>query len=390
MAHEAEQPTVAHLVTPYLFRTGSWVHAQLVYACGNRPIVLTQRLKDPGAFPFSPVFEVTSSLDRRGRIRNRLLHLAGRFDPGLYLPVLRAEGAALIHAHLGWEGARAWPVARAAGLPLVTSFYGRDAGRLPRYPWWNVRFQRLFQEGDLFFAEGPVLAERLCSLGCPRAKVRVVHVGIDVSRIPFRERSPAPGGEIEVLVSASFRAKKGVPAAVGAFAALAAAFPRVRLRLLGDGPQRRQVLEAVRRANLGDRIVLEGYVSYARHLEALQQAHIFLAPSRTAPDGDSEGGAPVALIEAQAAGLPVVASHHADIPEVVREGVSGLLSPEYDDEALTRNLEWLLANPDQWPEMGRRGRAWIEQGFDVRRIACRSAEIYADLIAAPQARRTGA
>jgi colanic acid/amylovoran biosynthesis glycosyltransferase len=373
--------TVAHLVSPYLFQTGSWIHAQLIHARDVRPIVLTQQLEAPERFPFEPLLLVTASLGGFGKMRNRCLHLWGRYDPRLYLPLLAAEGVGLLHAHLGWEGARALPVARRAGLPLVTSFYGRDAGRLPRYPWWRLRFRQLFREGAAFFVEGPALGRRLAALGCPPEKIAVRHLGIDPAGIPFRTRHDAGEAAIEILVSASLRPKKGVLAAVNAFAAVAAAFPRARLRILGDGPQRRRIEQAIRHHRLGDRIVMEGYVSYERHLAALAEAHIFMAPSRTAPDGDSEGGAPVALIEAQAAGLPVLATQHADIPEVVAAGRSGLLSPEFDDGALTRNLEWLLANPQQWAPMGSAGRRRIETEFDAHRLAQQSAALYAAIAA---------
>jgi colanic acid/amylovoran biosynthesis glycosyltransferase len=366
--------TIAHFVTPYLFRTGSWVHAQLAHAAGTRPIVITHALQDPEAFPFPSIHAIEGAA---GLWRARIL---GRYAAAPCLAILRREGAALIHAHFGWEGARALGVARAAGLPIVTSFYGRDAGRLPRYPWWRRRFARLFNEGDAFFVEGPALGRRLEALGCPPAKIRVLHLGIDPAAIPFREREPAPDGAVEILVSASFRPKKGVPQAVEAFAAIAADFPRARLRILGDGPERARVTRAVRRHALAPRVALEGYVDYARHLASLDAAQIFLAPSRTAPDGDTEGGAPVALIEAQAAGLPIVSTQHADIPEVVAPA-AGRLSPEGDEAALATNLRWVLAHPEAWPEMGRAGRAQIAAGFDVRRQVRRAEEIYAEVIA---------
>jgi colanic acid/amylovoran biosynthesis glycosyltransferase len=374
--------TVAHFVSPYLFRTGSWVHTQLLNACDHRAIVCTQALDHPEAFPFDPVYCVTQSLGRLGRARNRLRWLAGTYAPGLYLPVLTRERAALIHAHLGWEGVRSLAVARAARLPIVTSFYGRDASRQARRFWWRARYRRLFREGDAFLVEGPALGARLIALGCPPAKVHVLHLGIDTARVGFRERRPSPTGAVEILVSASFRPKKGVPAAVEAFAAVAAAHPGCRLRILGDGPERARVESAIARHGLDERVTLEGYVPYARHLAALDQADIFLAPSRTAPDGDSEGGAPVALIEAQAAGLPVVATHHADIPEVVADGESGLLSPEYDAGALAENLGRLLDQPQLWPQLGRRGRERMEAEFDARRQAGRVAELYARIVAA--------
>ena len=68
----------------------------------------------------------------------------------------------------------------------------------------------------------------------------------------------------------------------------------------------------------------------------------------TAADGDSEGGAPVGIIEMQAAGMPVLSTYHADIPEVVRDGESGYLVPERDVEALAEKLDKLINEPETW------------------------------------------
>ncbi|MCK4303034.1 MAG: glycosyltransferase [Candidatus Eisenbacteria sp.] len=377
--HE-DKLTVAHLVSPYLFQTCSWIHTQLTHAHDARAIVLTHALDHPERFPFEPIFHTSRNLSPLRRIRNKLLYLAGRFDPGLYLPVLREQRASLIHAHMGWEGVRALPIARAAALPLVTSFYGRDAGVLPRFPWWRLRFRQLFKQGAAFFVEGPHLGQTLQALGCPAAKIHILHLGIQTKRIPFARRAPGADGSVEILVSASMRSKKGVPAAVGAFAAMASQFPKARLRILGDGPQRMLVEERIRRHRLNSRVTLEGYVSYERHLQALERAHIFLAPSRTSPSGDTEGGAPVSIIEAQAAGLPIISTHHADIPEVVEDGGSGLLSPEFDNDALARNLQWMLEHPQHWPAMGRAGRERVEREFDADLQAKAATVLYRSLI----------
>lgn len=372
--------TVAHFVTPYLFATGSWIHTQLVRARSTRPVVLTRALENTEAFPFDPVTNVTASRKPLQKTRDLLLFYAGRYDPGPYLPHLRAEAATLIHAHLGWEGVRALPVARASGLPLVTSFYGRDAALLPRYPWWRLLYRRLFREGDTFLVEGPVLGETLEALGCPAQKIRVIHLGIDLTRIPFAERRPLPGGRVEILISSSLRPKKGVAGAVRAFAAIAQQFPQARLRILGSGPECHKVRATIRRHRLDDRVAMEGHVSYQHHIAALGRAHVFVAASRTAPDGDSEGGAPVSLLEAQAAGLPILSTRHADIPEIVADGTSGLLSPEFDDQALARNLQWVLEHPEQWPDMGRRGRQHVERGFDAEIQVEKAAAVYRELL----------
>ena len=90
-----------------------------------------------------------------------------------------------------------------------------------------------------------------------------------------------------------------------------------------------------------------------------------LQASVTAADGDGEGGAPVVLLDAQAAGMPVVATHHADIPEYVVDGHSGLLAPERDVEALSECIRTLVEDPQRWAAMGRAGRRHVEQNYNV-------------------------
>ena len=87
--------------------------------------------------------------------------------------------------------------------------------------------------------------------------------------------------------------------------------------------------------------------------------------SITAQNGNTEASAPVAILEAQATGLPVISSYHADIPEVVVDGKSALLAPERDVETLAKHLEYLVEHPDVWGAMGRAGREHVEQEYDV-------------------------
>ena len=87
--------------------------------------------------------------------------------------------------------------------------------------------------------------------------------------------------------------------------------------------------------------------------------------SITAQNGNTEGSAPAAILEAQATGLPVISSYHADIPEVVVDGKSALLAPERDAETLAKHLEYLVGHPDVWGAMGRAGREYMEQEYDV-------------------------
>lgn len=80
---------------------------------------------------------------------------------------------------------------------------------------------------------------------------------------------------------------------------------------------------------------------------------------------NTKDGAPVAILEAQATGLPMITSYHADIPEVVVDGKNALLAPEKDMGALAKHLEYLVEHPDVWEDMGRAGREHVEQEYDV-------------------------
>lgn len=377
----ASPPTIAHLVTPYLFQTGSWIHSQLTHNHEFRPIVITQSTERPAAFPFDPVFDLAPR--SRGAARPWFLFskfVLGRFPAGPYREIFAREGVGLVHAHLGWEGARTAHLARRPRVPFLVSFYGRDAGLLPRRAYWRTLYKRLFAVADLVLAEGPHMGRVLAEIGAPAERVRVVHLGIPLQEFPFAERCGSDEGPVVGLLAASFREKKGIIYALEAVARLAAKHPRLRLRIIGDGPLHTQILARTKAPDLAGRIALLGYQPYPVYKQELARAHFFMAPSVTAADGDTEGGAPVCLLEAQASGLPVVATTHCDIPEVTRPGHSAFLAPERDVASLAACLDELLSHPERWPAMGRAGHAHIEAEFDIDRQVARMNEVYRELL----------
>lgn len=375
------RPAVAHLVTPYLFGTGSWIHAQLTCAREFRPIVITQRRENAEAFPFQPVYDLSPHARALGGVPFRFSRLFfGKYPAEPYRRILDREDVRLLHAHLGWEGARAAHLASGPRRPFIVSFYGRDAGLLPRRAYWRWLYRRLFRAADRVVAEGSHMARRLAEIGAPQEKVRVVHLGVPTERIDFIERSDPGNAPLVGLIAASFREKKGIEYALEAAARVASKHPRLRLRVVGDGPLRPRIEALARSSELSGRVTLLGYQSYATYLEELRRAHLLLAPSVTARDGDTEGGAPVCLIEAQASGLPCLATTHCDIPEVTLPGRSALLAPERDAEALAANLDTLLSHPDRWPEMGRAGRAHVEAEYNIRIQVERMGEVYRELL----------
>ena len=112
----------------------------------------------------------------------------------------------------------------------------------------------------------------------------------------------------------------------------------------------------------------------------MEKADLFLHPSVTADNGDSEGGAPTVILESQAHGMPVISTYHADIPNIVRPNKSALLSNERDVVSLADNILYLLENQDVWANMGLEGRHFVEQYHDIEKEVILLEEKYERLL----------
>jgi colanic acid/amylovoran biosynthesis glycosyltransferase len=404
---------VVHFAERFLAVTENWIYHQVVRASRYQPVVATEARENADQFPFEPIvlpheglaYQLFCSPDgsglarrdgaraiRRGGRRNRVavpLQLLSR----AFEPVVRPCRPRVMHAHFGTEAVHLLRLRRRLGVPLVTTFYGYDASSVPRLPGWRQWYRQLFAVGDRFLVEGGAFRQRLLELGCPPEKATVQHLGVDLDELPFRPRRTVPGEPVRLLMAASFREKKGHEYAVRAFAearrqmrAESPAHSSIELRLIGDGELKLRIEALVRDLGIGDQVVFLGAQPHGLFREELFNCHLFLSPSVTAADGDTEGGAPVGIIEASATGMPVVATKHADIPEVIRHGETGWLAPERDAAELAAHLVRLLKRPESWPAIGERGRQHIEAQYNLSTQAQRLEAIY-DELPAPGERR---
>lgn len=293
----------------------------------------------------------------------------------------------VVHSHFGYT---AWSHLEAVSrlkLRHVVSFYGVDMSALPRRdPVWLERYKRLFDRVDRVLCEGPHMARALEELGCEPARIRVQHLGVQLESLPFRPLAWSPEQPLRVLIAASFREKKGIPDAIEALAELRENVP-VNVTVVGDAGHdpstqavKQDVLKAIDRVGLGNVTQLLGYQPHDRLLQLAGTHHVFLHPSRTALDGDSEGGAPVSLLEMAALGLAIVSTRHADIPHVLPHGVCARLAEEGDVPGLIRELRHLVSRPEDWAAMQVAARRRVETEFNSRRQGWRLASIYQELV----------
>jgi colanic acid/amylovoran biosynthesis glycosyltransferase len=258
---------------------------------------------------------------------------------------------------------------------------------MPQDQKWRSRYKELFARCECFLAEGGHMKKTLVELGCAESKVLVQRLGVDLEKIPFIPRRIESDRKIRILMASTFRDKKGITYGLEAFSRIASSYRNVELTLIGDAGRsqreveyKKEIMRVIEARHLHDRINNLGFLAYPEFIEESKKHDIFLAPSMRGSDGETEGGAPVTLIEMSAFGMPIVSTLHCDIPEVILDGKSGFLVPEKDADALSAQLEYLVTHPEKWEEMGRAGRKHIEQEYDAKKQALKLEKIYTSLI----------
>ncbi len=207
-------------------------------------------------------------------------------------------------------------------------------------------------------------------------------MGIAVERFQFVPRTAPASGPIRLLTVARLTPKKGIDVALRA---LALARERVSTPLeyhvVGGGtPQARdELVKLAAEVGVADIVHWHSAQSDAEVRRLMNEAHLFVLASRTAPDGDMEGQG-VVLQEAQASGLPILSTLHNGIPEGVIDGETAHLVPEGDPGALARALAELVGHPDRWSRMGAAGHAFVRANFDLSVTNQALADIYTELL----------
>ncbi|MBP7000675.1 glycosyltransferase [Amaricoccus sp.] len=252
---------------------------------------------------------------------------------------LRGQDVALVLAEFGGMGAAVMDVCRDLDLPLYVYFRGPDATEASRFPTMRRFYRRLFRQAAGVLAVSRFIADRVVALGCPEAKLHVSPSGADSGQFLPSAREPG-----RILGVGRLVPTKAPLVTLAAFARIAPRFPEARLDLVGDGPLRAEVEAAARATGLAGRIRLHGALPHDACAALMARAAVFALPSATGPRGATEGF-PTAIAEAMTAGVPVVATRHAGIPEHVVDGVTGRLVAEGDVAAMADALAALLADP---------------------------------------------
>ncbi|UKO99534.1 colanic acid biosynthesis glycosyltransferase WcaL [Nostoc sp. UHCC 0870] len=295
-------------------------------------------------------------------------------------PLLEDGVYDIIHCQFGTLA----PIAlayREAGIisgKLITTFRGID---ISKYVEENGRdvYEQLFREGEFFLANCKFFGDRAINLGCDSDRIVVHGSGLDCRKFAFKPRYFPADGKVQIATTGRLVEKKGIEYAIRAVAKVAKEYPNIEYKIIGDGELKEHFEKLIAELNIGHIVKLLGWKQQKEIVEVLNNAHIFIAPSVTAADGNQD--APVnTLKEAMAMGLPVISTTHGGIPELVEDGVSGFLVPERDTDAIATKLSYLIQHPQLWETMGQAGRARVEEKYDMNKLNDELVAIYQQVL----------
>jgi glycosyltransferase involved in cell wall biosynthesis len=283
------------------------------------------------------------------------------------------KGRGVLHVHAAsrwsfWRKSAYMTAALAAGWPIIfhlhgggfARFLGEDCGPLGR------RAVRFFLDRAAAIV---VVSERWAAwMHGVTANPRIICVPNGVA-LPIAAGAPREPGL--VAFAGRCRTTKGIFDLVDAMASITRAHPEARLECAGDGDL---ASVAGRAAALGisGNIVLRGWIGARERDDLLARASVFVLPSHAE-------ALPMSLLEAMAAGCPVIASAVGGIPDLVQHGVNGLLVSAGEPSELARALKALLDDPELAARLGRHARATIAERYTPERVLERLEQIYGGL-----------
>lgn len=248
---------------------------------------------------------------------------------------------------------------QASGLPVVVHFHGYDASVTETIKKCNA-YKEVFKLASKVMAVSISMEQKLLELGCPREKLIYNVYGPQ----PKFETVNPTFAKKQFIGIGRFTDKKAPYYTIMAFKDVALKHSEARLLLAGDGVLMNVCRNLVKQYGLEKQVQFLGVITPEVYRDLLSESLAFVQHSITATNGDMEG-TPLAVLEASVAGLPVIATRHAGIPDVIIHGKTGLLCEEHDVETMSENMLKLLDDIDFAKQLGLAGKAHLKSHYTM-------------------------
>lgn len=296
------------------------------------------------------------------RIKRKFFPSNFGFSETILYSNLKQFNPDVVLAEYGTTGASSLNVISLLKIPMVVHFHGFDAFKYDVIKNFQENYIKMFNYSSLIVVVSTPMKKQLIKLGCPEEKIVLNPYG---PKDEFLKLTPNHVSKV-ILSVGRFTDKKAPYYTLLAFLKVVERIPESRLIMAGDGSLLETVKNLARHFEISDKVIFPGSMNHEQVLDLYQKSAIYTQHSIQALSGDCEG-TPVSVIEASAAGLPVVSTEHAGIPEVVQDGISGYILKEHDVNGIAEKLIFLLENPEVAKRMGDAGKEFVRDNYTMKK-----------------------
>ncbi|HXW13692.1 MAG TPA: glycosyltransferase family 4 protein [Terriglobia bacterium] len=362
-----------------LISSGGYYGAEnmLLNLIGSSPQTISENLLAVFYNRHAPNLELYERAIARG-VTAKTVHCGGRFDwRGVQAirQIVRAHRIDVVHTHGYKADLYGYLAARREGRPVVATCHNWLAGGT-KLAFYNFLDRIVLRRFDALGAVSDVIAEKLVSFGVQRERIRVIANGIDIRAFASASAATpdptrAPGEHILGIIG-RLDLQKGFEYLLRAVANLRSSFPGLSLLIVGEGPDRGKIEELVSHHGLTGHVMMTGRQTDMPKI--YNSFDIFVLPSLNE-------GLPMTLLEAMAAGKAIIATRVGAVPQVVTDGVTGLLVEPGDVTSLKGAISQLLYDPDRCRQLGRNAQAHVMEHYSAAAMAQKYHEMYAQVLA---------
>ncbi|TLV21532.1 glycosyltransferase [Klebsiella indica] len=296
----------------------------------------------------------------------------------------RLEKLDIMHAHFAIDAVYALPIAARQSIPLVTTLHGFDVtiktkkiitSLSPSLLNYKLHTAQLKREGSLFLCVSDFIREKALAAGFPDKKLITHYIGIEdntVNNINIKK-------ERVFLHIARLVEKKGTLDIIDAVKKIENKLNGFKIKIVGNGPLYNDIKNKIDLLGLNRHIELVGEVKHKDIMKIIQSSSVLLAPSITAKNGDSEG-LPTVILEAAAAGVSTIGTHHAGIPEAILDGKTGFLVNERNISDLAERMLHFINHESDIAKYGNEANIFVKNKFNLEKQTQLLQQYYSKLI----------
>ncbi|MCF1191240.1 glycosyltransferase [Mangrovimonas sp. AS39] len=274
---------------------------------------------------------------------------------------LKSKKIEVVLAQYGPTGEAVALICDKLNIPLVVHFHGYDASMQSVINKCN-RYKKAFKIANAVIAVSNEMEKDLIALGCPPQKI-VYNPCVSADNFfSIEPKFQKP----QFVGVGRFTDKKAPYYSILAFSKVLKQFPKATLVMAGEGELLEVCKNLVVYLGIKHAVKFPGIITTTEFMMLLEESLAFVQHSITASNGDKEG-TPVAVQEASAAGLPIVATKHAGISDVVKHGETGFLADEHDVEAFSRYMLKVIKEFDLAKSLGAQGKQMVKKNFNMEK-----------------------